>query len=115
MAKILIVDDEQDLLYVVKILLTKEGFEVITHSTYSNVEEIVLRHSPDLILLDGVIHGGSGREICKELKKNYPIPVVLFSAHSPISKTYKDYDADGFIQKPFDIPDFINTIKSYLN
>jgi len=116
MKKILVVDDDLDILEVVKIALEFYGFEVKTHSTGLNVPDAVQEHQPDLILLNIFLPGKPGTEICKELKwLNSETPVILFSAHAEKGKAFAAFNADGFIQKPFDIPEFVNTIRSYLH
>ena len=113
--KILIIDDEVDILNVVELILKSNGYEVFTHPNGLHVTEIVKRHNPDLILLDVQLSGLSGTHICRELKKTTNIPVVLFSAHADLKKTYHECNADAFISKPFDIPDLLNVISERLN
>ena len=116
MKKVLIVDDDQNILEVAKFILTSNGFEVLTLSTGLNVPEVVLHYHPDLILLDVILPGKLGTEICKELKQIHSnIPIILFSAHPEEAKTLGTYIADAFIQKPFDIRNFVNTVKLHMN
>ena len=114
MKKILVVDDDEDILEVVRISLEFYGFDIRTHSTGLNVPEVVHQYQPDLILLNVFLPGKPGMKICKEVKRlNSKIPVILFSAHAEKGKEFAACNANGFIQKPFDIPQFVNTIKSY--
>lgn len=116
MKKVLVVDDDQNILEAVKFILTSYGFEVHTHSTGFNVVEVVLDFQPDLILLDIRLPGKSGTEICKELKQLHCIiPVVLFSAHVQPANFLDTLGADAFMKKPFDVKDLINTVKLYMN
>ena len=116
MKKILLVDDDEDILHVVQLLLTSRGFDVQTHSTGLNVPDIVTQYQPHLILLDIRLPGKSGTEVCKELKQIHTnLPIILFSAHAEQGKAFALCDADGFIQKPFDIKNLVETIKSHLN
>jgi two-component system response regulator VicR len=117
MKKILIVDDDADILYVLKQLLTRRGFEVKMHSTGLNVPEVVLAFQPDLILLDILLPGKPGTEICKELKQSHcEIPIILFSAHQQYDLNFlARFGADAFIRKPFDINDLVNTVKLHMN
>ena len=99
----------------VRISLEFYGFDVRTHSTSLNVPDAVQQYQPHLILLDIVLPGKSGIEICKELKRvDSKIPLILFSARSEKGKTFAACNADGFIQKPFDILQLVKTIKSFL-
>ncbi len=115
MKKILVVDDDPDILQIVKYVLTAHGFDVQTYSTGSNVSEVVITFDPDLILLDILLPGTLGTQVCIELKEIYNIPIILFSAHSDERKSFEKWHADDFIQKPFDINHLVNTINSHLN
>jgi len=76
----------------------------------------VLHYQPDLILLDILLPGKLGTQICKELKQVHSgIPIILFSAHTRHGKTTDIYCADAFIQKPFDIKNFVDTVKLHVN
>ncbi len=115
MKKILVVDDDEDIVEIVQHLLTSYGFEVYTHSTGSNVTDIVKWNYPNLILMDIRLYGKPGTRICKELKELYNIPVILFSADTQHGKEYLQYSADAFIQKPFDIKQLVNVINLHVN
>ena len=116
MKKILIVDDEQDMVAIVRHILTSHGFDVYTHSTGLNVPDIVMHYHPNLILLDIRLPGKLGTEVCKELKQIHSnLPIILFSAHAEQGKAFALCDADEFIQKPFDIKNLINTINLHVN
>src|SRR6185436_13158393 len=116
MKKVLIVDDDQNILEVIKFILTSNGFEVRTHSTGLDVYEVVLDYHPNLILLDIRLPGKLGTEICKELKQiDSKLPIVLFSAHAEKGKALGICGADDFLEKPFDIGDLIDTINLHVN
>jgi len=114
MKKILVIDDDKDILEVARISLEFYGFDVKTLSTGVDVVDVVQQYHPDLILLDIVLPEKSGMEVCKELRNlNSKIPLILFSALSEKGKDLSACKANGFIKKPFDIPQFVDTIKSY--
>jgi len=116
MKKILVVDDDADILNIVQHILIANGFDVQTHSTGLNVPDIVMHYHPNLILLDIRLPGKLGTEVCKELKQIHSnLPIILFSAHAEQGKAFALCDADGFIQKPFDIKNLIDTINLHLN
>lgn len=117
MAKILVVDDDPDILSVMEILLSMKGFTVdVTlqgDHTFSKIETF----KPDLILLDVLISGQDGRVICKEIKSNENLkhlPVLMLSAHPGAAATISDYGADGFISKPFDVDNLMRKINEQL-
>ncbi len=109
MKKLLIVDDEEDLLYSMELLLTKFGYKVKTARSYETLLPIVYSFQPDILVLDVMLGKEDGRDICKLLKENpitKEICIMLFSASPEKGKNYQDYLADGWLDKPFD-PDSI--------
>lgn len=105
MKKLLIVDDEEDLLAGMDALLTKFGYKVKTATSYKTLLPIVYSFQPEIIVLDVMLGKEDGREICKELKENpitKEICIMLFSASPEKGKNYQDYLADGWLDKPFD-------------
>jgi CheY-like chemotaxis protein len=100
---ILVIDDDPAILDVVQEILTLAGYRVQTspngawlHSMESDL--------PDLILLDVLLQGEDGRELCQQLKgweQTRHIPVILFSAHVPAKGTPEACGGDDFLTKPF--------------
>ena len=115
MKKILLVEDDENFVEIVKYILTTYGFEVHTHTTGLNVPEIVEKYNPNLILLDINLPGKLGTQVCKELKQTSAIPIILFSTHPDQQKVVKECDADGFLEKPFDINELIGSIGLHAN
>lgn len=115
MKKILVVDNDPDILYAVNLILTQANFKVMTLQHANNIHYEINLFKPDLILLDILLDDADGRLICRDIKsKQHPPVVILFSANDILLQTYKDYEADGRIAKPFDIKDICNEITSYL-
>lgn len=117
MFKILIIDNEVDVLTVVSIILSGSGFEVETIADWRKTFEQTSTFHPDLILMDISLGGADGRRICGQLKENNDtkhIPVILFSANHNLEENYSDYRADGFIAKPFDANLLVNKLKLQL-
>jgi DNA-binding response OmpR family regulator len=117
MGKILIAEDDADILASMQMILEMEGFEVVTASdskTLKNIHKV----KPDLMLLDIWMSGVDGRTICRALKADKTtkrVPVVLVSASKDIEKSAKDSGADGFLAKPFEMDDLLKTVKKFLN
>jgi DNA-binding response OmpR family regulator len=114
--KILIIDDEPDILDAVQMVLEGEGYDV---EIAMQADEILSRSSnfPDLILLDVLLSGQDGREITKQLKsqeKSKHIPILMMSAHSTAQNNIKEYKADAFLPKPFEIDQLLKEIKALL-
>jgi CheY-like chemotaxis protein len=104
--KVLILDDDMDILQICTIVLKKKGFDVLTLNHSNQVVEQVLGYQPDVILMDNWIPGPGGIESTRMLKTNpstQDIPVIFFSANSNVTQLAKDAQADYFLQKPFDI------------
>jgi len=110
MKKILLVEDDKNTIELVEYILTTYGFNVHTHSTGLNVDEVVKEYNPNLILLDIRLPGKSGTEVCKEIKKGSSIPIILFSAEADQDKIVNECNADAFLEKPFDINEMIVSI-----
>jgi DNA-binding response OmpR family regulator len=107
--RILVVDDDQDILESICIFLHSEGFSVKTTPHADEILSCIVEFKPHLILLDVLLSGYDGRQICKMLKQHPEfkhIPVMLLSAHPSVVKTYKDYGAEEFVAKPFVIEEF---------
>lgn len=117
MSKILVVDDDTDILSVMEMLLTMKGFQVEITSKGENIFSKIESFKPDLILLDVLLSGHDGRTICRQLKANdqtQMIPVIMFSAHPGAAASISEYGADDFISKPFDVNNLIQKVKAQL-
>lgn len=117
MSRILVVDDDTDILSVMETLLTMKGFEVEVTAKGENTIPKINSFKPDLILLDVLISGHDGRTICKQLKSDIAtrhIPVIMFSAHPGAAATIADYGANDFIAKPFDVAHLLKKVNEQL-
>lgn len=116
--KILAVDDDNDILDVIRIILEDEGYEVLTLANGKQIFEVVENNDPDLILLDVMLGGLDGRDICRALKQHElfkKIPVVMISASHNLNNLLQMPDApNNFLAKPFDIDRLIEMVKSEL-
>ncbi len=113
MNRVLIVDDNSDILWVVEIVLKRYGFEVMALPKGEDVIPKVKIFNPQLILLDVFLSGIDGIEVCNILKSNpntKDIPVIMFSAHTNFSEIQKFCHADDFIAKPFDVNELVKKI-----
>lgn len=113
--KILVIDDDQDILDITYYLLTEAGYEVVVSLTSDILAEASIIN-PEIILLDEWLDGPTGHEACERLKANeatHNIPVIIFSALNQVEKLAADCHADGFIQKPFDIEYLLEVIETH--
>jgi two-component system cell cycle response regulator DivK len=104
--KVLILDDDLDILQICTIVLKKKGFDVQTLTNSNQVVNQVHQYQPDVILMDNWIPGPGGIEATRLLKGNpetHDIPVIFFSANSNVTQLAREAHADYFLQKPFDI------------
>lgn len=119
MPRILILDDDKDLLTVVKSLLRKKGFDVLAYSDWNLAWDAVKTYKPQLILLDVFLPGTDGLDACKKLKSykfSRHIPVIMFSSYPNIAETaINEYGADDFIAKPFETTEIIRKIYNVLS
>jgi two-component system response regulator VicR len=116
--RILIIDDDEDILEILNVIFREEGYDVILSNTGEAANHINVIH-PDLILLDVRIEGypKRGNEICAEIKARYlerNYPVVLVSAETDLEMLANECGADFYIKKPFDIYDILSKVKEYL-
>ena len=115
--RILIVDDEQDILEFLRVLLEEEGYEVATSDKGEFLEQLHNDRLPHLILVDVLLSGKDGRAIVKHLKsqpETMHIPVIMFSAHPSAYKTALQAGADDFLAKPFAIGELLAKIAHFL-
>lgn len=118
MPRILIIDDDLDLLKVSKSLLILRGFEVITCTNWEDACNFIQKFNPHLILLDVFLTGIDGLEICKKLKScadTTHIPVIIVSGYPKVADKVYAYGADAFIAKPFEMNELISNIHDMLS
>ncbi len=119
MPRLLILDDDLDLLTVVKSLLYKKGFKCSVFSEWSNAWQSIKSYDPQLILLDVFLNGVDGLEICKKLKSSAytrHIPIIVFSSYPRVAETaISEFGADDFIAKPFEVNDLVKKIHKVLS
>jgi len=112
--KILIIDDEESIVDIASYLLKEKGFIVET-TLNKNILSTFETFLPDLALIDIRIKGeADGKDLCKTLKEKHIFIALLFSAYPNLEKIYRTCDADGFIEKPFDINELVNIVEGYL-
>ena len=115
--KILIVEDDPDIVEFLQELLKLEGYTIVTTDKAEYVEKLYAGNLPDLILLDVLLSGKDGREIVKQLKRQEEtkhIPVIIFSAHPSAEKTAREAGADDFIAKPFEVDELLEMLKRWV-
>ncbi|EKE9666808.1 response regulator transcription factor [Listeria innocua] len=114
--KILVVDDEKPIADIVKFNLNKEGFDVYCAYNGDEALELVEEVQPDLILLDIMLPGRDGIEVCREVRKKYDMPIIMVTAKdSEIDKVIGlELGADDYVTKPFSNRELIARVKANL-
>ena len=105
--RILVTDDEADLVYAVKLQLEAHDYEVLVATNGQEALDKARREKPDLMILDLMLPKIDGYKVCRMLKlddKYKSIPIILFSARAQVSdkKAGEDVGADAYITKPFE-------------
>jgi DNA-binding response OmpR family regulator len=113
MQKILVVDDDQEIGLMLKLILEHHGFSVSICERAENLEEIILKNNFSLIMLDMLIAGIKGTDVCAQLKSNphiANIPIMMVTALPGTENICLAAGADDFLSKPFEMTDLISKI-----
>ena len=114
--KILIVDDDENICELLRLYLEKDGFSTIVANDGKQAVEFNTKHSPDLILLDIMLPLLDGWQVCREIRKNSDIPIIMLTAKGETFDKILGLElgADDYISKPFDTKEVIARIKAVL-
>ncbi|MCC8425662.1 PleD family two-component system response regulator [Mucilaginibacter sp. UR6-11] len=115
--RILILDDNQDILDIVHETLSYEKFDVKSTSSGEEVMDMVEDFSPDLVILDFRVAGINGGELCKQIKchpEYKDVPVIIFSAYINHDDELFGYGCDAVINKPFDLTELVEKVNSLI-
>src|SRR5690625_2570586 len=115
-AKILVVDDEKPIADILKFNLEKEGYSVICAYDGDDAIKLAETEKPDLILLDIMLPGKDGNEVCREIRKTQMMPIIMLTAKdSEIDKVLGlELGADDYVTKPFSNRELIARVKANL-
>jgi DNA-binding response OmpR family regulator len=114
--KVVLVDDDPDILEAIQAMLEDEGYLVVTTDRGEEVEAISLSERPDLIVLDMLLSGKDGREIARQLKSQEgtrDIPILMLSAHPRAAKEAQTFEVNDFLAKPFEMDDLLAKVAQY--
>lgn len=112
--RILAVDDDADILKVLKANLQLHGYEVDTADTWARAREILSAVQPDLMILDIMLPDGDGVEICRQVRQESPmIPIIMLTARDKVSDKVIGLEsgADDYMVKPFETLELLARIK----
>jgi len=117
MTKVLVVEDDRDLLRGLQINLTDEGYEVLTAMTGEEALEVALRENPHLMILDVMLPEMGGFDVCRTLRsRGSDMPIIMLTAKGDeISRVVGlEIGADDYVTKPFSLPELIARVHANL-
>ena len=114
--KILIVDDDEDIAELISLYLTKECFETMCVYDGESALDNLNSFNPDLIILDLMLPGIDGYQVCREIRKTRSVPIIMLSAKGETFDKVLGLElgADDYMIKPFDTKELIARIKAVL-
>jgi CheY-like chemotaxis protein len=117
--KILIVDDNDDVITTYRVVLERMGYAVETAHDGNECLEKIEQDKPDLVLLDVLLPGLSGSEVCKLIKEtartsDIPVVAITASLSANTRERMAEVEADEFLLKPIDVSDLNRVIKKFL-
>ena len=114
--RVLIVDDDEHILELLSLYFTKEKYDVVTCSDGMQAIRTFQDTNPDLILLDLMLPGKDGYDICREIRKTSNVPILMLTARGDTLDTVVGLElgADDYIQKPFDTKELLARVRAVL-
>lgn len=114
--KVLVVDDEKNIVTIIAFNLKKEGYEVVTASDGEEGIRKTFEEKPDLILLDIMMPKVDGYEACKKIREHYDTPIIMLTARAEeVDKVLGlELGADDYVTKPFGIRELMARVKANL-
>jgi DNA-binding response OmpR family regulator len=115
---ILVLDDDPDIGTMIKMMLEYKGYTVTVTDRAEQAEQALRNNHIDLIIMDMLLSGVNGTDLCADLKKDSStshIPVMMISAHPNAKEICLQAGADEFISKPFDMQDILLKIDLLVN
>ncbi len=114
--KILIVDDDRNIADLISLYLTKECFETRIEGDGEAALSAITEWEPDLILLDLMLPGIDGYQVCREVRSNSMVPIIMLSAKGEVFDKVLGLElgADDYMEKPFDSKELVARVKAVL-
>lgn len=116
MKKVLVVDDDPNIVEVLRLYFDKDGFAVISCLTGERAVDTFLASKPDLVVLDLMLPGKDGYDICREIRKTSDVPIIMLTARTDtLDKVVGlELGADDYVQKPFEPKELLARVKAVL-
>ena len=114
--KILIVDDDANIANLISLYLTKECFDTRTEEDGQSALNAFKEYNPDLVLLDIMLPGIDGYEVCREIRKESKVPIIMLSAKTEVFDKVLGLElgADDYIPKPFNPLELVARVKAQI-
>ena len=114
--KIMIVDDDRNIAQLIRLLLEKEGYSVTTCGRGDEAVKAFSRDTPDLLLLDIMLPGMDGWQVCRAVRQQSAVPIIMLSAKDETFDKVLGLElgADDYITKPFDNKELVARVKAVL-
>ena len=116
-ALILVLDDDPDICIMIKMVLDYYGYDAMDAENEENARKIISSNHVDLLIMDMLLSGVDGTDICRQLKNDKAtssIPILMFSAHPTAKETCLSAGANDFISKPFEMSEMIGKVDFFL-
>ncbi len=114
---ILLLDDEPDLAMMMETILKHDGYTVQRCASIPDFRLRLQDFSPTLVIMDMMLAGSDGKDLCRELKTNINtnhIKILMISGHADADSVCRDAGADDFLGKPFDMDQFTSKIAGFI-
>ncbi len=113
---IVVLEDDPDLCVLLETMLTYAGYTVHAIQRADNVFDVLDKSNPDLLLMDMWLSGTDGKDICRQVKNDnaYQLQILMISAHPNAATDCLAAGADQFIAKPFEMKEFLSSVKTLL-
>ncbi len=116
MNKILVVDDDQNICELLTLYLEKEGYTVVCANDGLEALEVFKDENPDLIILDIMLPGMDGKDVCKQIKRKDDVPILMLSAKAETFDKVLclELGADDYVVKPFEAKELVARVKAII-
>ncbi|HOD92421.1 MAG TPA: response regulator transcription factor [Clostridia bacterium] len=116
MSKIMIVDDDENICELLTLYLEKEGYTIVCANDGIEALELYKEENPDLIILDIMLPGLDGKEVCKQIKRKDDVPILMLSAKAETFDKVLclELGADDYVVKPFEAKELVARVKAII-